>query len=143
MGLIQTRPGDSVCSSAQLKRDLAAILATGYFNSAGPGIKTEVRADGRVVVIIEVYELPLISEVKFEGLQGLPESVVFAALLKDESDLRPGRPYDPVKVRTAMTIIRKVLDSSRKRDVDVTVRTEKLTAGSVVLTFVVRARGPH
>jgi TonB family protein len=36
-----------------------------YFNERG------VDAGGGVVIVIEVHELPLISEVKFEGLKGL------------------------------------------------------------------------
>lgn len=135
MGLIQTRPGD-LCSVQQMKKDLVALLATGYFNSGGTRVKTESRADGGVVEVIEVQELPLISEVKFEGLRGVAESVILEALRKDESDLQ-GRVYDPSKVRAAISVIRKVLESRGQRDVDIVERTEGLTAVSVVLTFVI------
>lgn len=136
MGLTQTRPGD-FCSVQQMKKDLAAILATGYFDRGDTRVQTENRADGGVVIVIEVHELPLISEVKFEGLRGVAESVILDALRKEEIDLREGRVYDPAKVRTAISVIRKVLESSGQRDVDIAVRTESLTASRVVLTFVI------
>lgn len=139
MSLIETRPGD-LCRVQQVKKDLARILATGYFDNRGTRVQTEKRASGGVVIVIEVQELPLISEVKFEGLKGVSESVVLDALRKEEIDLWEGRACDPAKVRTAISVIRKVLESSGQRDVDVAVRTESLTATSVVLTFVISGK---
>jgi outer membrane protein assembly factor BamA len=78
--------------------------------------------------------------VKFEGLKGVAESVILEALPKEEIDLREGRVYDPVKVKTAISVIRKVLESSGQRDVDVEVHIESLTATCVVLTFVIKGK---
>jgi TonB family protein len=139
MVLIQTRPGD-LCRVQQLKKDLAAIMATGYFDSGDTRVQTENGAGGGVVIVIEVHELPLISEVKFEGLKGVAESVILEALSKEEIDLREGRVYDPVKVKTAISVIRKVLESSGQRDVDVELHIESLTATCVVLTFVIKGK---
>jgi TonB family protein len=135
MGLIHTRPGD-LCSVQQMKKDLAAILSTGYFDSGATGVQTETRADGRVVIVIKVHELPLISQVKFEGLRGVAESAILEALRKVEIDLGPGGVYDPVKVKRAISVIRSVLASNREPDAIVEVLTEG-SAISVVLTFVV------
>ena len=58
MSLIQTRPGE-LCSLQQLQKDLAAILATGYFNSEDTRVQTENGARGGVVIVFHVHELPL------------------------------------------------------------------------------------
>jgi len=134
--LIQTRPGD-LCSVRQLKQDLATILASGYFNKGDTRVSTEVRASGGVVVVIEVDELPLISEVKFEGLKSVAASVILVALRKDEIGLQEGGVYDLVKARDAIRVIRRVLELNGQRHANVEVRTEQVTATSVALTFVI------
>ncbi|MFN2510438.1 MAG: TonB family protein [Pyrinomonadaceae bacterium] len=139
MSLIQTRPGD-LCSVQQMKKDLARILATGYFNSRGTRVETEKRLSGGIVVVIEVQELPLISQVKIEGLKGIPESVLFEALLHEDIDIRPGRVYDMAKVKTAISVVGKILASHGQPDAVIEERTEFLTATSVVLVLVIRAK---
>jgi TonB family protein len=136
LDLIQTRPGD-LFSAQQVKADLAAILASGYFNSKGTRVQLENSKDGGVVVVFEVQELPPISAVKFEGLEGVAESVIVEALRKDQTDVLVGQVYDPLKVRNATSIIRKVLASRGQRNVNVEALTEQLTAGSVALTFLI------
>lgn len=137
--LIQTQPG-TLCSVEQLKKDLAAILATGHFNSRGTRISPEEGSRGGVVVVIEVQELPVISQLKFEGLTGVAESSVFEAWQNEKIDLRQSQTYDPAKVRTAIAIIRKVLAANGQRDVEVEERSEGTTADSFVLTFVIRRK---
>jgi len=139
ISLIQTRPGD-LCSVQQMKKDLARILATGYFDSRGTRIQTERLASGGVVIIFEVQELPLISEIKFEGLKGVDESVIFEALRKEEIDVRMGGVYDPAKVKRAIRIIRNVLASNNQPDAVIEIRTDQTTATSVVLTFVISGK---
>jgi TonB family protein len=136
LGLMQTQPGD-LCSVRQLEQDLATILASGYFNKGDSRVSTEVRASGGVVVVIEVHELPLISNVKFEGLKSVAESLILEALRKDEIDVHEGSVYDPAKVRNAIRVIRKVLQANGQRDANVEVLTEQVTAASVALTFVI------
>jgi outer membrane protein assembly factor BamA len=67
-----------------------------------------------VVIVLQVHELPVISEVKFEGLKCVAESVILEALRKDEIDVHEGGVYDPVTVRNAIRVIRKVLESNRQ-----------------------------
>ena len=136
LGSIRTRPGD-LCSVRQLEQDLATILATGYFNKADTRVRTEVGASGGVVVVFEVHELPLISGVKFEGLKSVAESVILEALRKDKIEVQEGGVYDPVKVRDAIRVIRKVLESNGQPEANFEVRTEQVTATSVALTFVI------
>ncbi len=114
INLIQTRPGE-IFSEQQIKKDLASILATGYFDSRGTRVQTEKLASGGVVIIFEVQELPLISEIKFEGLK-VDESVIFEALRTNEFDLRPGGVYDPAKVKRTISIIRNILASNDQPD---------------------------
>lgn len=139
MSLIQTRPGD-LCSVQQMQKDLVRILATGYFNSRGTRVQTEKRSSGGVVIVIEVQELPLISQVRIEGLKGIPESVVFEALQQEEIDMRPGRVYDLAKVKTAISVVGEILASHGQPDAVIEERTEFLTATSVVLVLVIRSK---
>jgi len=139
MTLIQTRLGD-IFSVQQMRKDLARILATGYFNSRGTRVETEKRASGGVVIVIEVQELPFISQVKIEGLKGIPESVLFEALQHEGIDIRPGRAYDIAKVKTAISVVGKILASHGQPDAVIEERTEFLTVTSVVLVLVIRSK---
>jgi outer membrane protein assembly factor BamA len=84
---VKTRPGEFL-SVQRVSRDLETILATGYFNKASTRVITEEGARGGVVIIFETFELPLISEVKFEGLKFLAEAAILDALLKENIDVR-------------------------------------------------------
>lgn len=133
---ITTRPGE-VCSNAQLKRDLAAILATGYFDTAKSRVFAEAGARGGVAIIFVVVELPLISEVKFEGPKAVEESLIRDALTKEKIDLRKGMVYDTEKIQNAAQIIVRVLRLAGHPEANVQRRLEDLTLGNVALTFVI------
>jgi TonB family protein len=134
---VKTRPGD-LLNVQQVSRDLETILATGYFDKAGTRVITEEGVRGGVVIIFETFELPLVREVKFEGLKYLTEAVVLDALLKENIDVRKGAVYDPAKVRSAVRVIRNLLESKGQGNANVEVRKENLTATAIVLTFVIR-----
>lgn len=134
---VRTRPGESY-SLDQITQDLNAVLATGYFDKLRTRVNAEDGIRGGVVVTFEVFELPLISEVKFEGLKDLTESVIVDALLKENIDVRKGAFYDPVKVRSAVRVIRNLLESKGQENANVEVRSENVTATALVLTFVIR-----
>jgi outer membrane protein insertion porin family len=134
---VHTRPGERY-SHDQLTEDLNAILATGYFDKLGTRVIAEDGIRGGVAVTFEVFELPLISEVKFEDLKNLTESVILDALLKENIDVRKGAVYDPVKVRNAVRVIRNLLESKGKGNANVEVLSESVTATAIVLTFVIR-----
>jgi len=89
------------------------------------------------VIRFETFELPLIGEVKFEGLKDLTESVIFAALLKENIDVRKGAVCDPAKVRSAVRVIRNLLESKGQGNANVEVHSENVTAFLVALTFVI------
>jgi TonB family protein len=134
---VKTRPGEFL-SVQQVARDLETILATGYFNKASTRVITEEGVRGGVVIRFETFELPLISEVKFEGLKFLTEAAILDALLKENIDVRTGAVYDPAKVRSAVRLIRNLLESKGQGSANVEVRNENVTATAIVLTFVIR-----
>jgi TonB family protein len=134
---VKTRPGEFL-SVQQVSRDLETILATGYFNQASTRVTTEEGVRGGVAIIFETFELPLISEVKFEGLKDLSESVILDALLKENIDVRSGAVCDLAKVRSAVRVIKKLVESRGQSNANVEVHSENVTATLVALTFVIR-----
>jgi len=133
---VKTRPGD-LLNVQQVSRDLETILATGYFNRASTRVISEEGVRGGVAIIFETYELPLISEIKFEGLKDLSEAVILDAFLKENIDVRKGAVCDPAKVRSAVRVIRNLLESKGKANANVEVHSENVTAFLVALTFVI------
>ena len=133
---VETRPGD-LLNVQQVSRDLETILATGYFNRASTRVSSEEGVRGGVAIIFETYELPLISEVKFEGLKDLSEAVILDAFLKENIDMRKGAVCDPATVRSAVRVIRNLLESKGKANANVEVHSENVTAFLVALTFVI------
>jgi outer membrane protein assembly factor BamA len=136
IGLLKTEPGNQF-SAEYAKQDLASLLATGYFNPNGTSVTAEGRPDGDVTVIVEVQELPLISEVRFEGLEKVISSQVISALQNENMELRPGAVYDLGKVKTITGIIERVLEKSGQKAARVELRTEQTSFDRVSLTFVI------
>ncbi len=134
---VHTRPGEPY-SQDQLTKDLNAVLATGYFDKVRTRVTIEDGVRGGIAVTFEVLELPLISEVKIEGLKVLTEAAMLDALLKENIDVRKGAVYDPAKVRSAVRVIRNLLESKGQGNANVEVRNENVTATAIVLTFVIR-----
>lgn len=134
---VQTRPGEPY-SQDQLTKDLNAVLATGYFDKTRTRVTIEDGVRGGIAVTFEVMELPLVSEVKFEGLKVLSEAAIWDAFLKENIDVRKGSTYDPAKVRSAVRVIRNLLQSKGQENASVEVRTENITATAAALTFVIR-----
>jgi TonB family protein len=134
---VHTRPGE-LYSQDQLTKDLNAILATGSFDKLRTKVTTEDGVRGGVAVVFEVLELPLISEVKFDGLKFLSEAEILNVLLKENIDVRKGVVYDQAKVRSAVRVIRNLLELKGRYDANVEVRNENVTASAIVLTFVIK-----
>jgi hypothetical protein len=132
---IQTRPGESY-RLKQIERDLEAILATGHFDKTQTSVTTEDGTHGGVGVTFEVVELPLIAEIKFEGLK-LDRSIVFDAWKKERVDLQSGDIYNVETIQAAVRVIKQVLNANGQRNSRVETRTENLTAMTVNLTFVI------
>lgn len=121
----------------QIKQDLNAILATGYFDKTATHVYTEEGARGGVGVIFEVVELPLISEVKFEGLK-IDQSVVLKALEKEQINLRTGTPFKVEQMKAALRIIKQVAESNGQSISKVDLQIEHVTAMTINVIFVMR-----
>ena len=102
--LIKTRAGD-IYNSDQVHKDLMAILATGLFNAMSTRVTIDDAVRGGVRVIFEVMELPLITEIKIEGLKAGDESAVLNELVKQRVNLTVGRPLDLAGLRKATFVI--------------------------------------
>ncbi len=79
---------------------------------------------GGVVVIFEVVELPLLLEVKFQGLRGIKESEIIEALREKDIHLVKDAVYDVVKVRAARRVIQQLLGSRGWPNAVITTREE-------------------
>jgi hypothetical protein len=134
--LLKTEPGNQF-SAEYAKQDLASLLSTGYFNPRGTSVTTEVGPDGDVTVIFEVQEMPLISEVRFEGLEKVTSSQILSALQNENIQLGPGAVYDLGKVKTVTGIIERVLEKGGQKAARVELRTEQTSFDRVSLTFVI------
>lgn len=132
---IKTRPGDPY-SEEKLKRDFDALLATGYFDKTQTRTMIDTGVRGGVTVIFEVVELPLVGEVKFEGLK-IDRSIADEALKKEQVALRPGTPYDVVTVKKAVRVIKLLVAAMGQGESNVGTRVEQVSATKVNITFVI------
>jgi len=139
IALLKTEPGNKY-SEAQAKQDLASLLSSGYFNPGNTSVTTEAGPNGDITVIFEVQELPLISEVRFEGLERVTTSQIITALRNENVELRPGAVYDLGKIKTVTGIIKRVLEQSGQRETNVELRQEETSFDRVSLTFVITHR---
>jgi len=107
---VETRPGQPF-SNKRSQRDLQKLLALGVFNNLQTRVLIDQGVRGGVVVIFEVVELPLLLEVKFQGLKGIKESEIIEALREKDIHLVKDAVYDVVKVRAARRVIQQLLGS--------------------------------
>lgn len=133
---VKTRPHQPY-SAKQVRRDLQAILALGFFDKTAMRAKLEEGAQGGVVVIFEVQELPMIRVVKFEGLRSINESEVVEAFREQHLQIVQDAIYDPVKVREGVRLIKEMLIARGQSKAGVTAGVHQDTATSIVITFVV------
>jgi outer membrane protein assembly factor BamA len=124
-------------SERQVQRDYQAILKLGWFDKVETRVSIEDGLRGGVVVIFEVRELPLILEVKFAGLDTVPEAVVMKAMRRARINLARDAVYDATQVRRAAKIIQRVLALHGRPNATVKISNEFVTSQSVRLTFVI------
>ena len=131
---IKTRPGD-VYDPAALERDLKELLSLNFFDKTATRVLTEPGARGGVNVIFEVRELPIIRDMRFEGLKAVQESDVLKAFREQRAGVSKESVYDPVKARGAVRILRELLASKGYPNATVNVKEEEVSATSIALTF--------
>ncbi len=122
---IKTRPGDPF-SERRIQRDLQRIIELGVFDKTQTRVITGQGARGGVEIIFEVFELPLILEVTFKGLEiaGIEESEVMKALRENRINLSKGEVRDPDIVRAALHVIQDLLTSRGRENIRVAAHTK-------------------
>ncbi len=133
---IQTRPGD-VYNVDQVQRDYQTLLSLTFFDKTATRVLTENGPRGGVNIIFEVKELPIIRDLTFSGLKSVPESDVLKAFRERRVGVSKESTYDPVKVRTAMRVIKELLSASGHPNATVEERTEEVSATSLAIEFVI------
>jgi outer membrane protein assembly factor BamA len=120
---VASRPGEPF-SEKQCQRDLQELHALDVFDNTQTRVLIEQGVRGGVVVIFEVVELPLLLEVKFQGLTGIEESEIIEALREKNINLVKDAVYDVAKVRAARDVIKELLGSRGWPNAIITVRQE-------------------
>src|SRR5688500_1559763 len=131
---IQTRPGDPY-SEAQVQRDYQTLLSLTFFDKTATRVFTENGPRGGVNVIFEVRELPIIRDLTFDGLKSVQESDVLKAFRERRVGVAKENIYDPVKIRTAIRVIKELLSAGGHPNAVVTEETEEVSATSLAINF--------
>jgi len=134
MESIKIRPGDSF-SPDQAQRDLSAVLATGYFDSLRSRVTVEDAVRGGVRVMFEVVELPLITEIKFQGLRESDQFAIVNEFAQQRLGMRKGAPIDTAKLKKATRIIEQFLAGTGWVNVKADVSIERTGPTEVTITF--------
>ncbi|HEX2269179.1 MAG TPA: outer membrane protein assembly factor BamA [Pyrinomonadaceae bacterium] len=131
---IQTRPGDPY-NEAQVQRDYQTLLSLNFFDKTATRVFTENGPRGGVNIIFEVKELPIIRDLTFEGLKSVQESDVLKAFRERRVGVSKENVYDPVKIRTAMRVIKELLAAGGHPNAVVEEETEEVSATSLAVNF--------
>ena len=131
---IKTRPGEPF-SQELCEHDLNALFATGHFDKLKTRVISESGVRGGLVVIFEVVELPLVSDIKVANLRSLDEATVLQRFREKDVNLVKGMVYDPVKIATAQRILKELLEARGWPNTTITVKWEVPSSMNCVLTF--------
>jgi hypothetical protein len=135
---IKSRAGEPL-KAQEIQEDLSTLLATGFFHKSGTRVFIEEGVRGGVGVHFEVHELPVIGDVRFEGLK-IDQSLIIKAWQDAGINLQAGTPYAVETVVAAIRIIKQVLDLNRLSYSSVEPRVELLTSQISNLAFVVTTK---
>ena len=134
---IKARPGQRL-DEKQLQADLQSLLKLNLFHTTHTKVLTEVGVRGGVNVIFEVYELPLIVELNFDGLRYVTKEELLAELREQKTEVAANSPYQPEKMRKAQQVILEYLVKKRGfSDAKVGVMEEEVSATTVKVSFVI------
>jgi|SRR5882672_7489248 len=137
---ISTRAGDPF-NEESIQRDFQQLLALGLFNKLHSRVTVEDGLRGGMVVIFEVYELPLIESVKFYGLpDGVSESEIISALAAAKVNIGKGAVIDQPLLQKAKRLIARELAAHGWPNSGVETSFEYLASQSVTLTIAISLR---
>jgi hypothetical protein len=140
MSWIRTKPGE-MYDGELVANDLKVILSKGYFDQLETRVLTEKAVRGGIAVVFVLAELPVIAEVRINGLtQGYSllasSKLALVGIDRDE-------PFDVAKVKLGISAIRQFLESKGWRDVRVESTNESVNADTVIVTFNVSGHRPQ
>jgi len=138
---IQTRPGDTY-NPAQIERDLQTLLSLNFFDKVDTRVAIDDAPRGGVRVTFYVRELPIIRDIQFEGLKSVSESDVLKTFRERRVGVSKENIYDPVKVRSAIRVLKELLAAKGHPNATVAEGKEDVSATSVAVTFQV-TEGPR
>ena len=124
---IKTRPGDEF-DEKQLQSDLQSLLKLRLFDSTNTKVVTAEGVRGGIDVIFELQELPVIQEIKFNGLRHLTEKDVLDELESQHIKIEIGQPFQAQDFQKAQWIITKYLIKRGFAKAKVSVSTESMSA---------------
>ena len=134
---IKTRVGERF-DEKQVQADLQSLLKLNLFHPTHTKVLTEVGVRGGVNVIFEVFELPLITELKFDGLRYVTKEELLVELRGQKAEVKADSPYQPEKMLKAQQVITEYLVKKRGFvDAKVSVTEEEVSATTVKIAFVI------
>lgn len=134
---IKTRPGKRF-DEKQAHDDLQSLLKLGLFDASATRVITEAGARGGVDVIFKVRELPLIVELKFDGLRYIAEEELLVELREQKAEVTADSPYQPERMRKARQVILEYLVKKRGFiDAKVYVAETEVSATTIKIVFVI------
>lgn len=133
---IKTRPGERF-DQKRAQEDLQSLLELGWFDMTNTRIITETGVRGGVNVIFEVRELPLIVELKFDGLRYIPKEELLAELHEQKLEIKAGTPYQPEKLGKARRVIIEHLQKRGLIDAKVEVAGMQVSATTINISFII------
>ncbi len=125
---IASRPGDPL-NPEVVDKDVRSIYEMGFFSNVEVNVGEE---NGRTILTYQVYERPLIREVRIEGTKGLSKEDFETAL-----KIHPRTILNPVKIRRGIEETKKAYEKKGFLDAEITYRTEEAGAGETILAFTV------
>ena len=141
LGHLETRPGEPY-DEARVMRDLRALGDLGVFDRRITRVLTGAGLRGGVEVTFEVFELPVIKSVKFEGLKRPDATALLEGLRRRGLGLDGGSVYEPDRIVRAAGVMKELMRGRGWRGVGVQTRVIEVSSTSVELTFIVSGMPP-
>jgi outer membrane protein insertion porin family len=132
---IKTKVGEAY-TDGQLQQDLEALNKLGLFDERNTRVFVEAARRGGTAVIFQVMELPLIVELKMEGLQKITDEEILTVLREKGVEIKAGMPLRPTKLRQAREVLTKYLAEKGFDDIRIEFTTEEVTAITVKVSFI-------
>lgn len=125
---LRSRPGEPL-NEETVDSDIRAIYGMGFFSNVEAHVSEE---NGRTILTYQLYERPLVREVRVEGNKALSKEEFETAV-----KIHPRTIFNPIKVRRGIEEAKKAYEKKGFLDAEITYRTETTEAGEAIVTFTV------